>query len=214
MHLSRLLLNARSRQAQRDLANRYELHRTLLRGFPQTLPADERILYRVEEDARTETVFVLLQSSSHPDWQTLPAAYMLQPAEVKPFSVTLSVGQPLRFRLLANPTRRIKRPPVEEGEEPSSTRVGLLREEQQLEWLARKAEACGFQLLGVHSARQPDVIGWQGKGKDGRRLTFQSVLFEGVLRVEEPEFLLRTLKNGIGPAKGFGFGLLSLAKAG
>lgn len=214
MYLTRLSLNLRSHQVQRDLANRYELHRTLLRGFPQTLPAGERILYRVEEDARAGVVTVLLQSLGLPDWQPLPERYLLRPAEVKPFSVALSAGQSLRFRLLANPTRRIKTPPPAEGEEPSTKRVGLLKEEQQLQWLARKAEACGFELLEVRSAKQPDVIGWQGKGEESHRLTFQSVLFDGVLRVTEPDLLLRALKNGIGPAKGFGFGLLSLAKAG
>lgn len=214
LYLTLLSLNLRNRQVQRDLANRYELHRTVLSGFPQALPADERILYRVEEDVRSGVVTILLQSLNLPDWQALPASYLLQPAEVKPFSVAFSAGQMLHFRLLANPTRRIKTPLSADGEKPSSKRVGLLKEEQQLQWLARKAEACGFQLLGVRSAKQPDVIGWQSKGKDSRRLTFQSVLFDGVLQVTEPALFIQALKNGIGPAKGFGFGLLSLAKAG
>jgi CRISPR system Cascade subunit CasE len=214
MYLTRLFLNLRSRQVQRDLANRYELHRTLLRGFPPTLPAGERVLYRVEEDARAGSVIVLLQSLNPPDWRALPEPYLLQPAEVKPFSVVVSAGQMLRFRLLANPTRRIKTSPTAEGEEPSSKRVGLLKEEQQYQWLSRKAEAYGFQLISVRSAKQPDVIGWQGKGKDSRQLTFQSVLFDGVLQVMEPDLFMQALKNGVGPAKGFGFGLLSLAKAG
>lgn len=214
LYLTRLSLNLRNRQAQRDLANRYELHRTVLRGFPQALPADERILYRVEEDVRSGVVTILLQSLNLPDWQALPASYLLQPAEVKPFPVAFSAGQMLHFRLLANPTRRIKTPSSADGEELASKRVGLLKEEQQLQWLARKAETCGFQLLGVRSAKQPDVIGWQSKGKDSRRLTFQSVLFDGVLQVTEPDLFTQALKNGIGPAKGFGFGLLSLAKAG
>lgn len=214
MYLTRLSLNLRSRQVQRDLANRYELHRTLLSGFPQTLPAGERILYRVEEDARAGIVTVLLQSLNLPDWQKLPENYLLHPAEVKPFEVALSAGQTLRFRLLANPTRRIKTPPAAEGEEPSSKRVGLLKEEQQLQWLARKAADCGFQLIGVRSAKQPDVIGWQSKGTESHRLTFQSVLFDGILRVTDPDLLRMALINGIGPAKGFGFGLLSLARVG
>src|SRR5947209_8539917 len=36
MYLSRLQLNPRNRSAQRDLADRYELHRTLMSGFDET----------------------------------------------------------------------------------------------------------------------------------------------------------------------------------
>jgi CRISPR system Cascade subunit CasE len=39
------------------------------------------------------------------------------------------------------------------------------------------------------------------------------VLYEGVLRVENAEALAEAVKAGIGHAKAYGFGLLSLAKS-
>ena len=44
-------------------------------------------------------------------------------------------------------------------------------------------------------------------------ISFFGVLFEGMLRVDEPEKFLKSVESGIGSAKGFGFGLLSVAPA-
>ena len=38
------------------------------------------------------------------------------------------------------------------------------------------------------------------------------MLFEGVLRVADPAALASAVENGLGSAKGYGFGLLSLAR--
>jgi len=46
--------------------------------------------------------------------------------------------------------------------------------------------------------------------KNGRSLTFLSARFEGFIEVIELDKFLNCLKSGIGPAKGFGFGLLSI----
>lgn len=41
---------------------------------------------------------------------------------------------------------------------------------------------------------------------------FNSILFSGTLIVQDPEKFKKTIENGIGSAKGFGFGLLSIKK--
>lgn len=43
-------------------------------------------------------------------------------------------------------------------------------------------------------------------------LKLHAAVFEGVLRVTNPALALKTIKHGIGPAKGLGFGLLLLGK--
>ena len=42
---------------------------------------------------------------------------------------------------------------------------------------------------------------------------FLAVQFDGVLQVTDPDKLVAAVETGIGSAKGFGFGLLSLAPA-
>ena len=68
MYLSRLLLNPRSRQVRSELARPYEMHRTLLRAFPngkvhtgRTEEDASGLLFRVEEDARTGRLLKTLE---------------------------------------------------------------------------------------------------------------------------------------------------------
>lgn len=211
MYLSRLTLNVRNRQVQKELANCYEFHRTLMSAFPAALPPGERVLYRLETDARSALAMVLVQSASLPDWSALPAGYSLKAPECKPFAPLLQAGQVLRFRLLANPTRKTKRPP-KEGQEPEPWRVGLLKDEEQQAWLQRKAADHGFALNSVQMAAHPDVTGFTYQGETRRRITFQAVLFDGVLTIRDAQALASAVQNGIGSGKGFGFGLLSLAR--
>lgn len=49
MWISKLVLDLRSRSARRDLANPYEMHRTLSRAVSRALEeGKERLLWRVE----------------------------------------------------------------------------------------------------------------------------------------------------------------------
>ncbi|WP_420719519.1 type I-E CRISPR-associated protein Cas6/Cse3/CasE [Streptomyces sp. NRRL S-481] len=49
------------------------------------------------------------------------------------------------------------------------------------------------------------------KRPDGPRVTLSTATFEGRLRVTDPDTLRASLLGGIGPAKGYGQGLLTLA---
>ncbi|MBN1877687.1 MAG: type I-E CRISPR-associated protein Cas6/Cse3/CasE [Anaerolineae bacterium] len=221
MYLSRLTLNPRTRRVQRELANPYELHRTLMSAFPETLPVGERVLFRVDVDDRTGVSTVLLQSHGQPDWAWLgdPRAngYLLHAPESKPFELVFTPGQSLAFRLRANPTVKHSEPGQRQGR-----RDPLYKEEAQLAWLERKAAEGGFRILHVAIAKEGNTYGRQPvektdeaapAGPKTRRLTLHAVCFEGLLQVTDPDKLWETVQQGIGPAKSFGFGLLSLAPA-
>ncbi|MCC6416634.1 MAG: type I-E CRISPR-associated protein Cas6/Cse3/CasE, partial [Gemmataceae bacterium] len=122
MYLSRLILNARSREVRRDLANCHDLHRTLMRGFPaveagsgDAARAHLGVLFRLETDARTGAARVLVQSALAPDWEALPPGYLLggdglSNPETKPVGeafAAIQAGDELLFRLRANPTKRL-----------------------------------------------------------------------------------------------------------
>lgn len=209
MHLSRLILNPRSRQVQRDLADPYQLHRTVMRAFPDDLPDDERVLHRLEQDNRQGRLSLLVQSQHRPDWDELTDAYLLPPdpfdpagrnPAVKTFDPTLRRGQSLHFRLLANPTKRLGKSYGKDA----GKRVGLYKTEEQIEWLKRKAERGGFLVLSALPSREQ-----MQKSRHGPKLL--TVRFDGILQVAEPETFADTLAQGIGSAKAFGCGLLSVA---
>ncbi len=215
MHLSRLRLNPGHRQVQRELADAYERHRTIMSGFPANLPADERVLHRLEVHPRTGAVTLLVQSVYRPDWTLLETKprYLVDSPQIKTFEPRFHPGQLLRFRLQANPTIKRKR----EGRK-NSNRVPLKREEKQLAWLIRKGEQHGFQIPtssdGVPLVRVARIGEQRGRiHRDNQRhpFTLYVVQFDGILRVTDPDALARAVIQGIGPAKSFGCGLLSLA---
>lgn len=209
MYLSRLHLNPRSRQVQRELGSPYEMHRTLMSAFPDRLDGQERLLFRVDE-TRDGLPLLLVQSQLAPDWGRLKPGYLLAPAESKPFDLQLAAGQQLAFRLRANPTVKKQF----DGPGTPSKRIGLYTEEEQLAWLERKLQAGGFRLLHTTVGGKEDVGGKTRSDEQGRRhdLNLFGIRFDGLLAVIEPETAAATVAQGIGSGKAFGFGLLSLAR--
>lgn len=241
MHYSRLLLNLQSSHVRRDLANDHEMHRTVMSAFCSLkLPkdGDQRqrqnadsgsILWRVDHDPRRGIVMLIVQSDSAPDWEPLLKRYPgyvtpppdsnLPPVSVMERHLSFKVGQRLKFRLRANPTRKIKSDGRKNGQ-----RLGLTTPDEQRAWLERKssdaAHTSGFRLLGFDpipdpAARQERVslrtAEEQAVATVTQNRTHIAVLFEGVLEVTDPEQFQHTLRAGIGSAKAFGFGLLSVA---
>lgn len=241
MHYSRLLLNLQSSQVRRDLANDHEMHRTVMSAFPTlNLPkdGDQRqrqsgdsgsILWRVDHDPRRGIAMLIVQSDSAPDWQPLLKRYPgyvtpspdsdLDPISTMERHLSFHPGQRLKFRLRANPTRKIKSDGRKNGQ-----RLGLTTPDEQRAWLERKASDAthpnGFRLIHFDTipdpaARRqrvaPRTTDDQGVATATQSRTHVAVLFEGILEVTDPEQLQHTLRAGIGSAKAFGFGLLSVA---
>lgn len=223
MYLSRLILNPRSRQVRSELARPYEMHRTLLAAFPQGRVHVERtaedaigLLYRIDEDARSGALHLLVQSQQAPQWDFLAEREYLLPVADNPamreINLQLQPGQVLAFRLRANPTKRLSAGTGHKGK-----RVGIYKEEDQAAWLQRKGSQHGFRLLQIQVSRnelvkQGEAIpAAQGRAHD---LKLFSVQFDGVLQVVDAERFVQAIGAGIGSGKAFGCGLLSIARPG
>ena len=132
MYLSRLVLDPRSREAGRDLGDVYQMHRTIMSAFPQVneqreARADLAVLHRLDIDQRGERIALLVQSGEEADWSCLPDGYLFNPAgeghnpATKSISDALAAfrkGQVLRFRLRANPTKKIDTKSGPDGQRP------------------------------------------------------------------------------------------------
>lgn len=194
------------------------------------------VLFRAEADGRCNRVIVYVQSTVKPDWSFLVTSddYLLSESEspnptfkdISPSYQHLQDGQFFSFRFRANPSKRIAKPTTG-ANELKGKRVGLLREEEQIEWLVCKASDSGFELLTKKSGARngeanliPQVhILREGKRKGYKRIegcphemTHLSVLFDGLLRITDASIFRESLVRGIGPAKAFGCGLLSIAR--
>lgn len=197
MYLSKLMLSLRSREARFDLGDRYELHRTLMNAFPAQIGEDERVLYRAETGRKTPSVPLLVQSQDMPDWSKAERLthYLHDTPAVREVTPYAEPGMTLRFRLQANPTYK-----------RDGKRHALYAEDALLEWLARKGSMHGFMVdaLNVQIVKLGKFYGKK------RQQTWHAVQFDGLLTVTQREPFLEAVVSGIGSAKAFGFGLLSI----
>lgn len=197
--LARLRLNLRNRGARLDAGNPYGIHAALCKCVADT--AQARLLWRMER-SDTGTVTVLVQAMA--DFDTDSLLDGVQPyctaAEVRIMERhTIEAGERYRFRLTANPT--VHR---------NGKRWALAGSADQLAWLARQAERHGFAVTDAMATGdaflkgRPAVAGRPDIG-------FGTATFDGHLEVRDTDTFRQALERGIGPAKAFGCGLLSIA---
>lgn len=122
-------------------------------------------------------------------------------------------------------------PPLAPTASDAQRRAWRSGEEKCLDWLARRGDGAGFRLAivprspfseddtrhvpDVRVAVEDDLRGGRADrhlGGARRDLTISPVLFEGRLEVVDADLLRQTVAQGIGPAKAYGCGLLSLAR--
>ena len=200
MYLNKILIDG---QACR---NPYEIHRVLWRLFPEDADATRGFLFRITHSDRHHAE-VLLQSERKPVRSSPETKIMA----CKELAMHLQTDQRLRFLLIANPIKTID---DEAGRknisgETKKCRVPLIREEDQRTWIERKfQDAVSFDALAI----TPLLPLRFRKGKENRVGKIQPVSFQGCLNVKDPAAVRDLVQKGIGPAKAFGCGLLSLAR--
>lgn len=203
------MLNERAQKVQRDLGNAHQLHRQIMQAFPDEAaqhqnedwhPRQEwHILFRQEPDSN----IVLVQSAIEPDWTQLPEGY-LQQHITKPVHYVaeqFQSGRVLRFRLRANPSKRDK---------ATRKTVGLFKQVDQLAWLERRSQRCGFRLHSTNVIPSPNLFGQKGKGNAPICIT--TALYQGILQVTDAISFTETLCQGLGRGKSYGCGLLSVSR--
>ena len=232
LYLSRLFLNPRSRQVMNEIAHPYEMHRTLMRAFPEVVDKENTeardslgILFRAEDGHHKTAVKVYVQSYVKPHWSYLDELkdYLYVDMElpgheykdILPAYRKIQNGQVFSFRLRANPTKRV----AKRDDPLKGKRVELRSEEEQIDWLVRKGHGVGTHNLGgfepfAHTVRISSVGKYTGYKSDQNRVhrtAHFAVLYDGLLRVTDKDAFLNTMIQGVGPGKAFGFGLLSIA---
>lgn len=224
MRLSRLILNPLNGETVRTVRDVHRLHQLVMKGFASnTGPAaraQHRVLHRLEMDSRSGALVLYVQSASEPDWSRIPAGYLVRldgrpnPAVRDLTELELAAASKVvRFRLRANPTRKIATKSVG-GERRHGRRVPHRNDERCIEWLVRQGANHGFEIMRdpqgyprVLLVREPTRRG----RRDGSAITFEGVRFDGLLRIVDADAFRAGVISGFGPGKAFGFGLLSFA---
>lgn len=198
-----------------------------------------RVLWRLDQDR--ERVLLYVVSPGQPDFAGLAEQAGWPTTErglTKPYTGLLDrleSGQLWAFRLTANPTHYVRR-----GETSRARRIGHVTVGFQEQWLRERCGRLGFAITGGAYATQRDgdpapesttapadlvvtrrsietfTRGDKGDGAGRQRapqgrVTLTVAQYDGHLRIEDPDALRSALTAGIGPAKAYGCGLLTLA---
>lgn len=198
MYLSRLLI------AGEHLRNPYEIHRSLWSAFHDAPDQTRDFLFRVEQ-CSTRQVQVLMQSQRQPEVKVA----ILRLIASKYLELNLAEGSQLQFLLIANPVKTIadEQGRLDSNGEVKKCRVPLIKEEEQIAWLKRKLD--GAALVNMIEVEKQLPLYFRKGSKPGK---IQPYAFKGVLQVTDASTLKDLMQQGIGPAKAFGCGLLSLAR--
>jgi CRISPR system Cascade subunit CasE len=194
------------------------MHAAVLSSFPGALGdrTDRRVLWRLDPVPGAMHLYVV--SPEQPDFTHLieqagwPTLQTWQTREYDPFLDRLAAGQSWAFRLTANPTRA--RAAVD-GKR--SQRFGHVTVSQQQHWLVERCATAGIDVRpssDMGEATDGVVVRERGTTRFRRgegQVTLTIASFEGVLTVTDPGALRTTLTSGLGPAKAYGCGLLTLA---
>ncbi|MYV38411.1 type I-E CRISPR-associated protein Cas6/Cse3/CasE [Streptomyces sp. SID1328] len=220
--LTQLRLNTRNRAVLTDLSDANAMHRTLMRllpdGLGETPRAQGRLLYRVEE---TDTgITVLVQTGTRPLTNRIDPNYAhTVTKDLSPLLERLTVGRPVQYRIAANPV-------VQYGtltdRKKAQERLGLdrlpparrvLSGNAADDWWYVRAARSGLDVRTIvrNSNTSNDVTRPSGTGRTRHRHAI--TVFEGDATITDPEALHAVILTGIGRARAFGAGLLSLAFA-
>lgn len=219
MYLSRIQLNRHRRDAWRLLRSPQRLHAAVLASFldPPTgaLDGDPRVLWRLDTETNDRT-YLYVVSPDRPDFAHLaeqagwPSTDRGGTKDYTPLLDRLERGQRWAFRLTANPTRYHR--PTDGGRAKRIAHVTVAHQEN---WLAERAQSCGISLVGTDAGSslvvtRRDIQQFDRRGS-AKPVTLAVAQFDGLLDVTDPGLLRRALVGGIGPAKAYGCGLLTLA---
>jgi CRISPR system Cascade subunit CasE len=214
--LARLEVDAEIALAE-GIRDSYDWHKRLWDCFPN-VPDQKRteigFLTRIDTLERAFRLWVLAKRTPVcPKWCS-PDGFALN--EIADSFLT---HRYYAFDLRANPVKTIVQRGSNgetlfraNGKRKCGKRVPLVKPEDLRAWLDRKAIAGGFQIVEDKPLEiAPMVESHFYKKEKGQAAYHGGVQFRGVLEVTDTAQFSETYYNGIGSAKGFGFGLLLLA---
>jgi CRISPR system Cascade subunit CasE len=212
------------------------MHAAVMSSFAAALETPTggapRILWRVDHNTPSR-VLLYIVSPDKPDLTHIveqagwPTTATWETFAYGPFLDRIQTGGLWAFRLTANPVHSIRRKEGEPTKRTAHITVGY-----QLGWLLKQQERGGFSI--VESAKdQPhvgDAVGHQVVVHDRRNLTFGkrgngpaaktptshdvtlvTATYDGHLQVADADKLRAVLTEGLGKAKAYGCGLMTLA---
>ncbi len=228
MYLSKITIKPdaiKSREFLQVAAGPYQIHSMIWELYSESKDQKRDFLYRMD----TKNGKPVIYSVSQREPSYLGTLWNI---ETKPYNPQISEGMVLGFTLRANPVVKKttpakdgvkgkqsrhdvvmdakKRIREESGKDGSSVCMNELIQQEGFRWLNSRSERCGFSIkegdVRVDTYQQMNFM----QGNKGKKISYSTLDYNGVLTVTDKEKFLEALSKGIGPAKGFGCGLMMI----
>lgn len=208
MYLSRVKIDRENRKKMKRLTHLGDFHSWIEKSFPAEIEIGERTrkLWRIDQIGKS--VYLLLLSQTKPHKISFEKYAVPESFESKSYQSVLDHvenGKTYYFQLTANPTKSVKNP-IDKKERGQV--VPLVSVENQLNYLMERSERNGFYLTNNNFT----IIerGHRILYRTEKRLNIASATYQGVLSVKDKDVFRKTLINGVGRNKAYGFGLLTI----
>lgn len=195
--------------------NGYQAHQLVWNLFADHPDRKRDFIYRHEAVNNWPTFYTVSKREPVDTaglWEIMPKEYNPQIRKDQRLGFTLCVN-PIRSRRDENGKQQrhdvVMEAKLKLKKDGKSFDLPDIVQEIGLRWLEERSASHGFSI----SPKGVRVDGYQQhklfKGKGNKSITFSTLDFNGILTVTNPDvFVEKCLFEGIGPAKGFGCGLM------
>lgn len=205
MYLSKVIVDDRYTSASVALLNPSYLH-SLIQTVPfDAARKDHNVLYRIMNEYGKKVLYV--QSDIAPNWNCLQGrGFKLENMmNIDNVQNVLCNGNSFSFSVIVNPISR-----KTDRDTGKVKKRFIETSEKRMSWFMRYAERNGFEVVQVTEktfAKNDDV-----RKKDNKRFVVKGVEFFGVLKIINEEAFKKCFREGLGPEKAYGYGMMMLKR--
>lgn len=207
MYLTRVEIDVNNRKKQRDLKDLSCYHGWIESAFPHEIEENvrSRKLWRI--DKIRGSTYLLILSTSKPDKTVLEKYGVKDTVETKDYDSflnSLRLGIKARFRIRMNTVKcRVS------DEKDKRGRIEPARPEELIPFFLERTEKNGFEVK-VEDLDIVEKTRLQFKGQGRKAYSLVSTTYEGNLTITDLDKFKKSLCEGIGKKKAYGFGLLTI----
>ena len=162
------------------------------------------VIYRVREDRYALAIYLYSNRPVNRE-RLLPGMHFSGERDLTPWLNAMQEGQIWRFDLLASPTKKV----AQKNGKNSQRRI-LRTLEERCTWLTRKGEQNGFRLLSCQELEGSQLTGRHVPARGGR-MYLDQYHYQGTLQITDAVLFQNAVREGIGPGKSYGLGMLLLS---